>query len=292
MGIDILQLPLPQVSPSGVQLLEALSTDDIDFKDLEVIISKDPTLASSIIKYANSPLYHRHSKISNVQTALGLLGIKNIRSAVVMAIMRSDKTKQNNTDELIWKHCESISMLCRHIAKVCAPKLADDMQFIGLIHDIGMLVLNHYDAKKYEGLIKEAQLSTLSEKQGDMRGKKLDLLEEQAFGISHDVVTVRVCDHFRFVEQVGFVIDSYHAGIDFDINPETDPEIGFESKEHVKTDVDRMIYILSLAHHLESQIVGSEYLFTSTIPFDYDRCFKLLCLDESLVSQITKQCQM
>ncbi len=294
MGIELSQLPLPQVSPSGVKLLDILSTQDPDFKKLEAIINKDPTLASSIIKYANSPLYHRHSKISNLRTALNLLGLKNIRSAVVMAIMRSQTKNQNKIDELIWQHSQAISILCRLTAKVCAPKLADDMQLIGLIHDIGMLVLNQYDGKKYQKLVYAAQQSvgqTNSEKaridekasidEKSINSLNLDSLEEQAFGFSHDAVSIRICEHFRFVEKVGLVINGYHGLSDF-------TGALLASSDELNSDVEKMQCILSLAHHFESKIEGSVHYFPSTNPIEFDNAIALLHLDEALVVQIIK----
>lgn len=301
MGIEISQLPLPQVSPSGVQLLDILSTQDPDFKKLEAIINKDPTLASSIIKYANSPLYHRHSKISNLRAALNLLGLKNIRSAVVMAIMRSQTKNQNKIDELIWEHSQVISTLCQLTAKVCAPKLADDMQLIGLIHDIGMLVLNQYDGKKYQKLVyaaqqsdRQAQISekadvgekaNISEKantnEKTLSSQNLDSLEAQAFGFSHDAVTIRICEHFRFAEHIGLVINGYHGLSDSTSAP-------FASSDKLNSDVEKMRCILSLAHHFESQIEGPAHCFPSTNPIEFDNAIALLHIDEALVSKIIK----
>jgi len=272
MTIDISQLPMPQVSSSGVQLLDLLSAAEPDFKKLEQIVSQDPTLASSVIKYANSPLFHRQSKISNVQAALGLLGLKNIRSAVVMAIMRSVNEKQKNPiDDVIWEHSQRISLLCRHIARVCAPALADDMQFIGLIHDIGMLVLNHFDAEHYKKLIAQAKSATQTDKD-----KNLDVLEFQFFGLTHDVVSVRVCDSFRIMEQVSLVIGVYHNR---------------DGVDALDTEIDRMAGMLSLAHYLELQITDEERCFASSNPFDFDKVIGLLRLDESLISKIVADCQ-
>lgn len=276
MGIDISQLELPKVSPAGVKLLQMLSGDDaelkVDLKQVARTIEADPTLASSIIKYANSPVYHRKSNVNNLQTALGTLGLKNIRSAVVSAIMRSQQQKNNRADELIWNHSQNISYLCRHIAKRAAPALADDLQFVGLIHDIGMLMLNHHDPHKYQSILQLARQDTL------------DVLESREFGITHDVVSVRICQHFRFVEQVGMVIGGYHAAqIDDKMNT-------------VNTDVDRMVCILSLAHHIEEQIEKQSEKqtengldqagFTETMPFSPGQAMRVLHLNESILDDI------
>lgn len=281
MSIDISQLALPKVSPSGVQLLGMLSQDEADFKQMESVVSKDPTLASSIIKYANSPLYHRTSKISNLQTALGLLGIKNIRSAVVMAIMRSEHEQKNSVDDLIWDHSQTISILCRLITKKVAPLLADDMQFIGLIHDIGMLMLNHYDPTRYENLITQSRLG------GTDAGESLDVLEAREFGICHDVVSIRVCDHFRFSSLVAQVLGGYHAAHDATTASTTDEQ------ENINSDVDRMSCILSLAHHLEPGILAgtAQMVFNSTKPFSQEKACALLKLDDSLIQSITEEYQ-
>jgi len=282
MEIELSQLPLPKVSPSCVQLLNILSTADPDIKKLNAIINKDPLLASTIIKYANSPLYRRSSKISNLQAALNLLGLKNIRSAVVMTIMRSDNKKQNKIDESVWAHSEVISQLCRLIAKQCMPQLADDMQLIGLIHDIGMLVLNQYDGEKYQKLFDLSQPSA----EQQLTDQRLDVLEVQSFGFSHDTVAVRLCEEFRFVEQVGLVIGDYHRH--FDKIQSAQVEVSAKYRNESCSDVEKMISILSLAHHLElfieSGVAGDGRSSVNTL--DYDYSLSVLQLDESKISRI------
>jgi len=295
MGIELSQLPLPKVSPSCVQLLNILSTAEPDIKKLDAIINKDPLLASTIIKYANSPLYRRSSKISNLQTALNLLGLKNIRSAVVMTIMRSDNKKQNKIDESVWAHSEVISQLCRLIAKECMPPLADDMQLIGLIHDIGMLVLNQYDGEKYQKLFDLSQQSA----EQQLTDQRLDVLEVQSFGFSHDTVAVRLCKEFRFVEQVGLVIGGYHCHFDKVQSAQVDVSAKHSSakfsdepysdvENDVEADVENMISILSLAHHLESFIESGTTSDgrSSVNTLDYDYSLSVLQLDESKISRI------
>ena len=265
MSIDISRLELPKVSPSGVRLLEMLASDDCEFKQLAEVVEKDPALAGYIIKYANSPLFHRQSKIINLTAALSMLGFKSIRSAVVSAIMRSQKDQRNTVDDKIWEHSQLISTLCRLIAKQVAPALVDDLQFIGLVHDIGMLMLNHYDPAKYQAMVSQSQVQAQAP---DM----LDLLEMQAFGVTHDVVSVRVCDQFRFVEQVGQVIGSYHAcEIDADV-------------ELLESDIERIACILSLAHHIEHRL--EKTIFNQSIPYEAEHAMKLLNIDSDMIQLI------
>ena len=175
--------------------------------------------------------------------------------------MRSQKDQRNPVDDKIWDHSQLISTLCRLIAKQVSPALVDDLQFIGLVHDIGMLMLNHHDSGKYQAMVAQSQVSD-----------NLDLLEMQTFGITHDVVSVRVCDQFRFVEQVGQVISSYHAS-EIDVNVKS-----------LESDIERIACILSLAHHLEHQL--GKTVFNQTIPYDADHAMRLLKIDSDMIQLI------
>ena len=53
---------------------------DVNFSELEHLIKVDPSLSTKILRIANSALYARPQKISTLQSAIGMLGFKNIKS--------------------------------------------------------------------------------------------------------------------------------------------------------------------------------------------------------------------
>ena len=225
MAIDIAKLKIPAVSPDGLKALELISRPDPDIKQLERIILLDPILASTLIKYANSPLYRRTNKITNVPGAIRVLGLRNIRSAVVMATMRALARPEAEANRAIWGHSIDISMLCKLIARETAPDIADDMEFIGLIHDLGLLVLANSFPARYNDLLRQARLE----------GTAIDELELAEFGQQHDMIVRHVLEKFRIPDEYITMLSGFHT------HPPLGPELGGTNLQ---------LAILELAHHL------------------------------------------
>ena len=225
MAIDIAKLKIPAVSPDGLKALELVSRPDPDIKQLERTILLDPILASTLIKYANSPLYRRANKITNVPGAIRVLGLRNIRSAVVMATMRALARPEAEANRAIWGHSIDISMLCKLIARETTPDMADDMEFIGLIHDLGLLVLANSFPARYNDLLRQARLDNTG----------LDELELAEFGQQHDMIVRHVLEKFRIPEEYIVLLSGFHTHTPLSAD---------------QGDATRQLAILDLAHHL------------------------------------------
>lgn len=126
MTIDLSKLKLPALSEAGLQVLELLASNDIDFNCLGDFLSKDPLLSATMLKYANSPVYKREVKISNVRTAISILGLKTCIMAVSFAIMKSCDKPSFPATEKIWQNSINISTIARILAEELFPTTADD----------------------------------------------------------------------------------------------------------------------------------------------------------------------
>ena len=57
---------------------------DLSFRQLQDIIKVDIGLTTKILKIANSALYARQREIKDLQTAITLLGFKNIKTLILL----------------------------------------------------------------------------------------------------------------------------------------------------------------------------------------------------------------
>jgi HD-like signal output (HDOD) protein len=183
-----------------MELLSALSTADPDLRAIDRIILDDPQLAGTILRYANSPFYRRGTEISNVPTATLLIGLKNIRSAVVMSTLGNMLPADNPAAQRIRAHHLSISLLCKLIARQCHLENADDMELLGLLHDMGMVVLVSNYPREYGQLLKRAE-------QG---GEPIERLEFDCFGIRHGQVNARALQDFHLPERYAKLLAYFH----------------------------------------------------------------------------------
>ena len=80
---------LPPLSTTANRLLQAVSDDDIDLRELSGIIEQDPGLAARIVGLANSAYFSQSSPVYSVEEAiirvLGLNMVKSLALGITVA---------------------------------------------------------------------------------------------------------------------------------------------------------------------------------------------------------------
>ncbi len=263
MPINVDQLNFPQATAQAARVLECLSSEDPDLDELNDIILHDPVLAGTLIRYANSPLYRRGDEVSNVPTATRLIGLKNVRSAVVMSTLHSSLPMDDALSTVILDHLLGIAALCKLLARKCCPASADDLELIGLIHDVGMIVLAANFADEYRELMSRAR----------SEGIALDVLEQEHFGLSHDQIAVKALHEFRLPAQHETVLTHFHqAG----------------AGEGLEDSMARERAVLQLAHWLHWEQRGDEAL-PETLTHSREDLMAQLALDETDLKDVLEQ---
>ena len=86
MKVNIDQLEGPKATPAAAEALELVNQVEPDIRKLEKAIMLDPILASTLLRYANSPLMRRSAEISSVPSALvsGARSVTNSKSTSLL----------------------------------------------------------------------------------------------------------------------------------------------------------------------------------------------------------------
>ena len=261
MDVNINQLELPKASAYAAEALEIITGPEPDSKKLEQAIMCDPILASTLLRYANSPLNRRYHEITNVPAALRLLGLKSVHSAIVTATMHSLLPDDSATGKQILGHMVAISMMCKLIARHCCRAAADDLEFLGLIHDVGMLVLASNFAAPYRRIVETAMEEAV----------EIDRLEYAEFGLSHDSVSAHVAHDFRLPALHVELLRSFHQR---------------EPITEVNDDRARDICVLALAHRLLNEYVGAGPCLPETIHETSDQLKHALSVSDQTIDRI------
>jgi len=261
LNVNINQLELPKASAYAAEALEIITGPEPDSKKLERAIMCDPILASTLLRYANSPLNRRHHKITNVPAALRLLGLKSVHSAIITATMHSLIPDDSVLGKQILEHMVDTSMMCKLIACHCCRTAADDLEFLGLIHDVGMLVLASNFAASYQRIVKTAMEETV----------EIDRLEYAEFGLSHDSVSAHVAHDFRLPALQVELLRSFHRR-----KPITE----------INDDRARDICVLALAHRLLNEYGEDGSCLPETIHETSDQLKHALSVSDQTIEGI------
>jgi putative nucleotidyltransferase with HDIG domain len=137
---------LPVFNSVAVKLQQMLARRDFRIDEIIDMISEDQSLASQVLRVANSSYYAGLSSISTIKDAVVRLGAQEVANMVMMAsqyeLFHSENEYLNTTMQKLWDH----SLACATGAKWLAKKtgyvnLAAESFMGGLLHDIGQLAL-------------------------------------------------------------------------------------------------------------------------------------------------------
>ena len=163
-------------SPPGVyfQIREVIENPDGTFEEISQIISGDPGLAARLLKIVNSPFYGLSTKVETVAHALGIVG-SNQLSELALATSMIAKFDGIPEDLLniqqFWKHSIACGVAARHIATQKGLGHPERYYIMGMLHDLGKLVLVKEIPEEYGKVLTqaredgEAQLIDLEAKQ-------------------------------------------------------------------------------------------------------------------------------
>ena len=200
---------MPQIMHKARRILDDPNSS---LKDLADLIETDQALAFKVLRLSNSAYYSRLEKVSSVQEAAVVLGLRTLGELLTVACIhkvldRSMKGYGLPADAL-WRHSLSVGIGSRIIAKQKRPSLTNEAFSAGLIHDVGKLILDEYIFER-----KDAFLSFLSENDETF----LDA-EKKILGFDHAEIAARVCEKWKFPKNISTPVRYHHKPSSFRSN--------------------------------------------------------------------------
>ena len=172
---------LPTLPGIALKIIEAYQKTEPDIQQIGDLLTTDPPLTIKILKIVNSSFYSLPTKITSVHHAIKLLGIKAIKNLALSFTLIN--TFQSNKYELIdyrrfWKNSLIGATATKLITEKLEPGYADDAFILGLLQDIGTLILGYCIPKQYALVLNEV-------------GKNANIypqVETQVLGINHQEI--------------------------------------------------------------------------------------------------------
>lgn len=141
---DVTDLPsIPAVALEIVRLTEDESCTLEQFAD---VLSRDPALASKVLRFANSSLYSLSTPASNLQSATMILGTRAVKlMSLSFSLADSLPSKPAKGFDLrqYWRRSLLCAVVARSLAEHVRSPLTEEAFLCGLLSRIGQLVLGH-----------------------------------------------------------------------------------------------------------------------------------------------------
>ena len=196
---------LPVLPTAVTRLLALTQNDEVSFRELASVVESDPTLMARTLRLANSPLYSTARQIKTVQQAMVLLGtevIVNLAVGVSIVSIQVRLYERLPIDaEAFGRHSVAVALAARKLARHFKLPNPGEAFVVGLLHDIGKLVLLRHFGEAYARLMVRAQ-------QGE---KALNELEQEVYELDHAVVGYALCRHWNLPCSMAEAVATHHA---------------------------------------------------------------------------------
>lgn len=197
------ELPtLPAVVPRLLSLMERPETGAADVTEA---VSGDQALTSKLLKAANSAYYGFSREIVSVEHAVALLGFRMVKSlALSIGVMRSFEIGADvpgYSHEGMWIHSLAVATALQELSRRSGRGEVEHHFVLGLLHDIGKVVLVHFFAELFSQAIQAA-------KDGE---SDYIAAERAVFGCDHGEVGALLLSRWRFPKEICNPIAAHHG---------------------------------------------------------------------------------
>ncbi len=204
--LERLFLRIGEVSslPATAHKIISLAGDDnVHAEDLREAIQNDPVLVARLLRRLNSSYYALSHKVVDLRTAVSLLGLREIRNlalTVFVSRLYEPGTLHNNYKrENLWTHSVAVGAAARLVSRVCGRAAAEEAYIAGLLHDIGLILLDQTLRKHFHKVVDSIDAATPTH-----------IVENRILTFDHALLGGFVARRWNFPDQVADAITFHH----------------------------------------------------------------------------------
>jgi len=150
---------IPTLPVVAQEIVNLTSDDLISIEKLESIIENDPAISAKILSVSNSVYFGTEIPNTSINNAIVRIGFNNIKNIAIGIALFTLLIKRNNSGPLsnsrLFKHSVAVGIVSKMIAELLDFDSGNEIFLCGMLHDIGLLLLNSYMADTYYPVIKE-----------------------------------------------------------------------------------------------------------------------------------------
>lgn len=169
----------PALSPSVAGVLEMSEDPTTTAEAIAAAIKRDQALALKILKLANSSAYSLGKKTTSVDQAVVRIGMDAIRQALlnigVIDALGTDAADCPLDPLRFWEHSIACGLIAAEIEQATGGTATDTAFTLGLLHDVGRLVLAQALGATYREVLDTAERLRLP----------LEAVESRLLGFNH-----------------------------------------------------------------------------------------------------------
>ncbi|MBK1724536.1 HDOD domain-containing protein [Thiocystis violacea] len=225
---------IPQMPDVVLALRKEVNRPEPDLAVAAELIAQDLAMTGLLLKTINSPAFSLATKISSVQQAASLIGLKRLNNLVSAEAVNQLLGPQQGSIRVIWESMLEEARLMAAISHA-VPDISDDEAYLyGIMHDAGALIF--------------ASLSTDYGSMWSLNSstpRELLAYEKHTMGVEHTVLGFLLASHWQLPNHIGLAICHHHAP-------------GHLNAEDTR--VNHLVALAKFAHYLIALSQGTEEL--------------------------------
>lgn len=195
-------IDLPIFHPVAIKLQRMLSDYDFTVDEVAQVAIEDQSLATQMLKMANSPMYMGRTKVATIKEAVIRLGAQQVINLAIAASQAAVHASPNEALDRymkqLWLHSHGSAVGARWLAHACGMRgVADETYLAALLHDVGKLYL----LKSIERLVEAGVISSMFDEE----------LIADIFEVMHVEQGYRLTLHWNFPNMYCDVVRDHHA---------------------------------------------------------------------------------
>lgn len=214
---DVENLPTLPIMVQQIQKL--IASPNSSMTQIGALIARDQAITARVVRLVNSAFYGFTTRISSIPQAIMLLGLNTVKNLVTGVSVVKMFGTAGGTElfdrQKFWLHSFSCAMGARMLAKELGRNDPEDYFLAGLLHDIGVLVLDQFFHEEFNSVLRHA-----SEKQIGYCPAETAVLE-----ITHGHIGEAVAEKWRVQDFLVHTIRNHHEPSSIGLGMESSRDI-------------------------------------------------------------------
>ncbi len=194
-------MPLPETIQKIINLTK---NPDTPLKKIADALQSDEAMASKVLKLSNSSFYGFSKQVKTISHAVVCLGFNTIKQMALTAHSFSVLDTSLDTYYLdkgaMFQHSFGTALASRLLATKMFYPNAEEVYLMGLLHDVGKVVLNQYAEDEFKEVINRYN-------KGDIAFHDA---EREILGFDHGEIGAAVCAKWNLSDDIVETIKYHH----------------------------------------------------------------------------------
>lgn len=217
-----------------IQVSSEIQSEEPNLLVIADILCRDVSMAAAMLKMVNSPAYGLSNKISSVQKATMLLGLKNVERIVTVVTLRNEISGKLDLNSF-WESAAKVAEVSAQVAAIVNLAPTDDAYTLGLFRNCGIpLMMQAFP--DYLDIMAQSESDDVS---------PATVLEDKHYGTNHCDVGQHLCETWYLPESICDAIYFHHQ------------EETLENNKELTVAVKNLLIVLMIAEKICQTFSGS-----------------------------------